>query len=77
MEVGSSQTGNMFILLTLYQFKLMESVALGYLDIEEEVIESLREEHKNNKEKFKQELLHIWGTDLTFQMAATNFLSSV
>ena len=39
----------------------MESIALGYLGIELEVIDSLKEEHKNNTEKFKRELLRIWA----------------
>ena len=38
----------------------MESIALGYLDVDEEDIDSLKEEHKNNTKKFKREVLRKW-----------------
>ena len=38
----------------------MESIALGYLDVDEEDIDSLKDEHKNNGEQFKREVLRKW-----------------
>ena len=39
----------------------MESIALGYLDIDEEIIDSLKDKYKNSPEKFNRELLRKWA----------------
>ena len=39
----------------------MESIALGYLNINEEIIKSLRYEHRGNSEAFNRDILKKWA----------------
>ena len=38
----------------------MKSIALGYLDLDEETIKNLEEENKNDAEALNQEILKQW-----------------
>ena len=38
----------------------MKSIALGYLDLDEETIKNLEEENKNDVEAFNREVLKKW-----------------
>ena len=39
----------------------MESIALGYPNIDEEIIKSLRYEHRGNSEAFNRDILKRWA----------------
>ena len=39
----------------------MESIALGYLGFDQEVIDSLKVAHKENTEAFNREILRRWA----------------
>ena len=39
----------------------MESIALGYLNFDEETIKSLRYEHRGNAEAFNRDILRRWA----------------
>ena len=39
----------------------MESIALGYLNIDDEIIKSLRYEHRGNSEAFNRDILKRWA----------------
>ena len=39
---------------------VLESIAIEYLDFDEDVLVNIREEHKDNLERFKREVLKTW-----------------
>ena len=39
----------------------MESIALGYLNIDQETIDSLKVQHRENTEAFNREIIRIWA----------------
>ena len=39
---------------------VLESIAIEYLDFDEDVLINMREEHKDNLERFKREVLKTW-----------------
>ena len=39
----------------------IESIALGYLNIDDEIIKSLRYEHRGNSEAFNRDILKRWA----------------
>ena len=39
----------------------MESLALGYLDLSEETVKSLRYENRGDREAFKRDILRKWA----------------
>ena len=39
----------------------MESIALGYLNIDQETIDSLKVQHRDNTEAFNREIIRIWA----------------
>ena len=39
----------------------MESIALGYLGFDKDIIDSLKTAHRENTEAFNREILHRWA----------------
>ena len=60
MEEGRLTTPQIVCLARIISRPNMESIALGYLKIEKEIVDSLNSTHRDT-EAFNREILHRWA----------------
>ena len=60
MEGGKLTNHQIVRLARALSTDAMESIALGYLGVEEEMIKNLKAEHRENIEAFHRSIIHNW-----------------
>ena len=61
MEQGRLTNPQIVRLARSISCSCMESIALGYLNVEKGIVESMKAAHRENTEAFNRNILHRWA----------------